>query len=123
MIPTPETRDAAPEADPAPQPTSERNHPEWVGVLVKEMREMGQMMKEYLSPAGEKPCLNGGESSDAAVEPIDVTSAQGPAELQGHSQPAAVASVETRKSKMNCKAPRERGPERRALTTSRGDRG
>ncbi|KAF4792227.1 hypothetical protein TURU_123189 [Turdus rufiventris] len=58
------------------------------------------MMKEYLSPAGEKPCLKEGESNDAAVEPIDVTSAQVPAELQGHTQPATVAPVETRKSKM-----------------------
>ncbi|KAF4796225.1 hypothetical protein TURU_086103 [Turdus rufiventris] len=48
--PAPETRDAAPEPDPAPQLTSERNHLEWVGVLVKEIREMGQMLKEYLSP-------------------------------------------------------------------------
>ncbi|KAF4803958.1 hypothetical protein TURU_011750 [Turdus rufiventris] len=60
------------------------------------------MMKEYLAPAGEKPspCLKGGESDDAAVEPTDVTSVQVPAELQGHSQPAAVAPMETRKSKM-----------------------
>ncbi|KAF4797053.1 hypothetical protein TURU_077953 [Turdus rufiventris] len=99
--PSPETRNAAPEPDPASEPTSERNHPEWVGVLVKQMSKMSQMMEEYLSPPGEKPCLKGGESSDAAVEPIDVISAQVPAELQGHTQPAAVAPVETRKSKMN----------------------
>ena len=35
LIPTPETRDAAPEPDPAPQPISERKHLEWVGFLVK----------------------------------------------------------------------------------------
>ena len=59
-------------------------------------------MKEYLSPAGKKPapCPKEGESDDAAVEPMDVTFVQVPAELQGHSQPAAVTPVETRKSKM-----------------------
>ncbi|KAF4793609.1 hypothetical protein TURU_109620 [Turdus rufiventris] len=94
-IPAPETRDVVPEPNLARQPTSERTHPEWVGFLVK---EIGQMMKDYLSPSGKKPstCHKKGESNDAA----DVTSAQVPAELQGHTQPAAVAPVETRKSKM-----------------------
>ncbi|XP_072791715.1 uncharacterized protein [Taeniopygia guttata] len=37
LTPTSETGDAAaPEPDPAPQPTSEVNHPDWVRVLVKE---------------------------------------------------------------------------------------
>ncbi|KAF4798805.1 hypothetical protein TURU_060655 [Turdus rufiventris] len=120
--PAPETRDAAPEPDPAPapQPTSEMNHPDWVGVLLKERHEMSLMMKEYLSPAGEKssPCLKEGEYDDAAVEPIDVTSVQVPAELQGHTQPAAVTPVETRKSKMKRrnldKEDQRRGPSKPA---------
>ncbi|XP_005062510.1 PREDICTED: cyclin-dependent kinase inhibitor 2A-like [Ficedula albicollis] len=43
----PRNRDATPEPDPAPQPTSEANHLDWVGVLVKEMSKMGQMLKEF----------------------------------------------------------------------------
>lgn len=105
LTPTPETRDAAaPEPDPAPQPTSEMNHPDWVGVLVE---EMGQMLKEYISPGGEKPslCHKERESDGAAVEPTDVTTVQVPAELQRQSQPAAVTPVETRRSRMKVEHP------------------
>ena len=72
---------------------------------MKEIGEMGQMLKEYLSPAGERssPCPKKGESNDAAVEPTNVTSVHVPTKPQGHSQPAAVAPVETRKSKMKTK--------------------
>ncbi|XP_005061071.1 PREDICTED: uncharacterized protein LOC101811939 [Ficedula albicollis] len=78
------------------------NHPEWVGVLLREMWGMGQMLKEDFSPAGEKPspCPKEGESDGAAVEPVDVVSVQVPAGSQGQPQPAAVAPVETRKSKI-----------------------
>ncbi|RMC20397.1 hypothetical protein DUI87_01246 [Hirundo rustica rustica] len=87
------------------------NHPDWVGVLVK---EMGQMLKEHISPvvaslapAGGKPspCPGEGESDGAAAEPTDVTTAQVPAEPQGQSQPAAVAPVETKKYKMKSEHP------------------
>ncbi|XP_005042583.1 PREDICTED: uncharacterized protein LOC101816049 [Ficedula albicollis] len=92
-----ETRDAAPQPDPTPQPTSEMNHPDWVGVSVREIREIGQMLKEYLSPASEKPspCLKEGESDGAAVEPTNVTTVQVPAEPQGLSQPAGEPEVIT----------------------------
>ncbi|TRZ07160.1 hypothetical protein HGM15179_019946 [Zosterops borbonicus] len=83
------------------------NHPDWVGVLVKEIRKIGQMLKEYISPvvasltpAGEKPYPKERESDSAAVEPTDVTTIQVPAEPQRQSQSAAVAPVETKKSKM-----------------------
>ncbi|KAF4804604.1 hypothetical protein TURU_006383 [Turdus rufiventris] len=68
----------------------------------KEIREMGQMQKEYLSPAGAKSslCLKEGESDEAAVDPIDIRCVQVPAKQQRQSQPAAVTPVETRKSKM-----------------------
>ncbi|RMC21513.1 hypothetical protein DUI87_02379 [Hirundo rustica rustica] len=99
QTPTPETKDAAPPPDTVPQPTSEMSHPDWVGVLVK---EMGQMLKEHMSPvvaslapAGGKPCPQKGESDGASVEPTDITTIQVPAEPQGQSQPAAVAPVET----------------------------
>ncbi|XP_063281038.1 uncharacterized protein LOC134565396 isoform X1 [Prinia subflava] len=104
----PQTKDAAPPPDPALQPTSEMNHPDWVGVLVK---EMGQVLKEHTTlvvaslassaPAGGKPspCPEEGESEGAAVEPTDITTVQVPAEAQGQSQPAAVAPVERKKSK------------------------
>ncbi|KAF4801568.1 hypothetical protein TURU_033710 [Turdus rufiventris] len=63
------------------------------------------MLKEYLSPAGEKPspCPKKGESNDAAVEPTNVTTVQAPAKPQGHSQPEAVPTVKTRKSKTKTK--------------------
>ncbi|TRZ10533.1 hypothetical protein HGM15179_016574 [Zosterops borbonicus] len=104
----PETRDAAvPEPDPAPQSASEMNHSDWVGVLVKEIREMSQMLKECISPAIEKPslCLQEGQPNSTAVEPTGVTTVQGPAEPQRQSQPAAVAPVETRRSKMKAEHP------------------
>ncbi|XP_053800356.1 uncharacterized protein LOC128789003 isoform X1 [Vidua chalybeata] len=118
LTPTPETRDtaaepdtapeirdaAAPEPDLAPKPASEMNHPDWVKVLLKEIREM---LKECISPAGEKPslCLEEGQSNSTAVEHTDVTTVQVPAEPQRQSQPAAVASVETRRSKMKSEHP------------------
>ncbi|RMC20680.1 hypothetical protein DUI87_01532 [Hirundo rustica rustica] len=78
LIPTLEDRDTAPQPDPAPQPASEINHPD----SVKEFHEMGQMLREYLSPvvaslapAGGKPSPypDKGESDGAAMEPTDVT--------------------------------------------------
>ncbi|OWK51571.1 hypothetical protein RLOC_00007362 [Lonchura striata] len=107
LTPTPEARDAPAEPDPAPQPTSEINHPDWVRVLVKEIREM---LKECISPAGEKPapCLEEGQSNSTAVEPTDVTTVQVPAELQRQSRSAAVAPVETRKSKVKAEHPADR---------------
>ncbi|KAF4789883.1 hypothetical protein TURU_147126 [Turdus rufiventris] len=81
------------------------NHLDWVGVLVKEICEMGKMLKEYISPAFEKfsSCLKEGQSDSAAVGPIDVTTIQVAAEPQGQSQPAAVAPVEAKKPKMKSK--------------------
>ncbi|RMC19232.1 hypothetical protein DUI87_03838 [Hirundo rustica rustica] len=105
----PENREAGPPSDPALQPTSEMNHPDWAGVLVK---EMSQMLKEHISPvvvslaslapaAGKpSPCPDKGESDGAAAEPTDVTTVQVPAEPQGQPQPAAVAPVETKKCKV-----------------------
>nr|XP_031360728.1 Friend virus susceptibility protein 1-like [Lonchura striata domestica] len=83
------------------------NHPDWVRVLVKEIREM---LKECISPAGEKPalCLEEGQSNSTAVEPTDVTTVQVPAEPQRQSQSAAVAPVETRKSKVKAEHPADR---------------
>ncbi|RMC05563.1 hypothetical protein DUI87_18760 [Hirundo rustica rustica] len=107
----PHNRDAGRSPDPAPQPTSEMNHPNWVWVLVK---EMGKMLKERifpvvasLAPVGGKPsrCPGEGEPDGAAVEPTDVTTVQVPAELQGQSQPAAVAPVETKKYKVKSEHP------------------
>ncbi|RMC03250.1 hypothetical protein DUI87_20444 [Hirundo rustica rustica] len=72
------------------------------------------MLREYLSPvmaslapAGGKPspCPNKGESDGAAAEPTDITTVQVPAEPQGQPQPAAVASVETKKSKVKLANP------------------
>ncbi|RMC21940.1 hypothetical protein DUI87_02811 [Hirundo rustica rustica] len=94
-----------PQPDTVPQPASGINHPDWV----KEIREMGQMLREYLSPvvaslapAARKPspCPDKGESDGAAAEPTDVTTVQVPAEPQGQPQPAAVAPVETKKYKV-----------------------
>ncbi|KAF4801179.1 hypothetical protein TURU_036487 [Turdus rufiventris] len=45
----PENGDAVPPPAPAPQPTSEMNHLDWVGVLLK---DIGQILKEYIIPAG-----------------------------------------------------------------------
>ncbi|RMB93014.1 hypothetical protein DUI87_30520 [Hirundo rustica rustica] len=116
LIPTLENKDTAPQPnpapqpDPAPQPASGINHPDWV----KEICEMGQMLREYLSPvvaslapAGGKPspCPDKGESDCAALEPTDVTTVQVPAEPQGQSQPAAVAPVETKKYKVKSEHP------------------
>ncbi|RMC13547.1 hypothetical protein DUI87_08623 [Hirundo rustica rustica] len=104
LIPTPENK------DPAPQPASEINHPDWV----KEIREMGQMLREYLSPvvaslapaAGKpSPCPDKGESDGAAAEPTDVTTVQVQAEPQGQPQPAAVAPVETKKYRVKSANP------------------
>lgn len=107
LTPTPKTQDAAPEPDPAPQPTSAINYPDWMGVLVKEIHEMSQMLKDHISQAHEKPsqCLEEGQSNSAAAEPTDVTTVQVPAEPQRQSQPAAVAPVETRRSKMKSEHP------------------
>ncbi|TRZ07927.1 hypothetical protein HGM15179_019174, partial [Zosterops borbonicus] len=93
----PQNRDAGPLPDPAPQPTSEMNHLDWVGVLVREIHEMGQVLKEYTSPAGGKPssCPKREESDGAAVEPTDVTTVQVPAEPQGQSQPAPEVEIIT----------------------------
>lgn len=73
---------------------------------------MGQMLKEYTSPAGEKPspCLDEGDSNSAASEPTDVKTVQVPGELQRQSQPAAVTPVETRRSKMKAEHPDRGGP-------------
>ncbi|RMC21422.1 hypothetical protein DUI87_02288 [Hirundo rustica rustica] len=110
LIPTLEDKDTIPQPDPAPQPASGINHPDWV----KEIREMGQMLREYLSPvvaslapAGGKPCPcpDKGESDGAAAEPTDVTTVQVPAEPQGQPQPAAVAPVETKKYKVKSEHP------------------
>ncbi|RMC21390.1 hypothetical protein DUI87_02253 [Hirundo rustica rustica] len=134
LIPTQENKDTAPQPDPitkpdpapqpepvpqpdpvsqpdtAPQPASGINHPDWV----KEIREMGQMLREYLSPvvaslapaAGKPfPCPDKGESDGAAGEPTDVTTVQVPAEPQGQPQPAAVAPVETKKYKVKSEHP------------------
>ncbi|RMC20682.1 hypothetical protein DUI87_01534 [Hirundo rustica rustica] len=117
LIPTLEDRDTAPQPDPAPQPASEINHPD----SVKEFHEMGQMLREYLSPvvaslapAGGKPSPypDKGESDGAAMEPTDVTTTQVPAEPQGQSPPAAVAPVETKKSKVKSANP---GPSQYAI--------
>ncbi|TRZ12047.1 hypothetical protein HGM15179_015064 [Zosterops borbonicus] len=66
------------------------------------MHEMGQMLREYICPAHGKPspCPEKAESDGAAMEPTDVTTVQVPAEPQGQPQPAAVAPVETKRSKM-----------------------
>ncbi|XP_063280886.1 uncharacterized protein LOC134565298 [Prinia subflava] len=75
---------------------------------------MGQMLREYISsvvaplaPADGKPspCPDKGDSDGAAVEPTDVTTVQVPDEPQGQSQPAAVAPVETKKSKVKSANP------------------
>lgn len=73
---------------------------------------MSQMLKEHISQVREKPsqCLKEGESNSAAAEPTDVTTVQVPAELQRQSQPAAVAPVETRRSKMKAEHPDKGGP-------------
>ncbi|RMC19989.1 hypothetical protein DUI87_00834 [Hirundo rustica rustica] len=110
LIPTPENKDTAPQPDPDPQPASEINHPDWV----KEIHEMGQMLREYLSPvvaslapAGWKPspCPDKGEADGAAAEPTDVTTIQVPPEPQGQPQPAAVAPVESKMSKVKSEHP------------------
>ncbi|RMC22055.1 hypothetical protein DUI87_02926 [Hirundo rustica rustica] len=99
-----------PQPDTVPQPASGINHPDWV----KEIREMGQMLREYLSPvvaslapaAGKpSPCPHKGESDGAAAEPTDVTTVQVPAEPQGQPQTAAVAPVETKKYKVESEHP------------------
>ncbi|RMC07793.1 hypothetical protein DUI87_15262 [Hirundo rustica rustica] len=104
LIPTLENKDTA------PQPASGINHPDWV----KEICEMGQMLREYLCPvvaslapaAGKpSPCPDKGESDGAAAEPTDVTTVQVPAEPQGQPQPAAVAPVETKKYKVKSEHP------------------
>ncbi|RMB97177.1 hypothetical protein DUI87_26338 [Hirundo rustica rustica] len=111
--------DAGPRPEPAPQPTSEMNHPDWVGVLVK---EMGQMLKEHISPvvasldsapaAGKpSPCPEKGDSDGAAVGPTDVTTIQVPAEPQGHH---SQQQLEAKKYKMKSEHPgnkdKKRGP-------------
>ncbi|RMC00197.1 hypothetical protein DUI87_22799 [Hirundo rustica rustica] len=110
LIPTLENKDTAPQPDPVPQTASGVNHPDWV----KEIREMGQLLREYLSPvvaslapaAGKpSPCPDKGESEGAAAEPTDVTTVQVPAEPQGQPQPAAVAPVETKKYKVKSEHP------------------
>ncbi|RMC21642.1 hypothetical protein DUI87_02509 [Hirundo rustica rustica] len=110
LIPTLGNKDTASQPDPAPQPASEISHPDWV----KEIREMGQMLRECifpvvasLAPAGGKPTPypDKGESDAAAMEPTDVTTVQVPAEPQGQSQPAAVAPVETKKYKVKSEHP------------------
>lgn len=72
---------------------------------MKDICEMGQMMKENLSPAGEghSPFPKKGESNDAAVVPTNFTSVEIPTKPPEHSQPVAVALAETRKSKMKTK--------------------
>ncbi|RMB89335.1 hypothetical protein DUI87_34316 [Hirundo rustica rustica] len=106
LIPTLENKDAAPQPEPVPQPdpapqpdtvpqpASGINHPDWV----KEICEMGQMLREDLGKPSS--CPNKGESDGAAAEPTDVTTVQVPAEPQGQPQPAAVAPVETKKYKV-----------------------
>ncbi|RMB97413.1 hypothetical protein DUI87_26141 [Hirundo rustica rustica] len=91
--------DPAPQPDTVPQPASGINHPDWV----KEIREMGQMLREYLGKPS--PCPDKGESDGAAAEPTDVTTVQVPAEPQGQPQPAAVAPVETKKYKVKSEHP------------------
>ncbi|RMC04284.1 hypothetical protein DUI87_19103 [Hirundo rustica rustica] len=131
LIPTLENKDTAPQPDPAPQPepvpqpdpapqpepvpqpdtvpqpASGINQPDWV-------KEIGEMLREYLSPvvaslapaAGKpSPCPNKGDSDGAAAEPTDVTTVQVPAEPQGQPQPAAVAPVETKKYKVKSEHP------------------
>lgn len=68
---------------------------------------MNQMLKENISQAHEKSfqCLKEGEPHSAAMEPTDIPTVQVPAELQRQSQPAAVAPVETRRSKMKAEHP------------------
>ncbi|RMC09634.1 hypothetical protein DUI87_13420 [Hirundo rustica rustica] len=90
------------------------NHPDWVGIL---MKEVGQMLKEHISPvvasltsldpAGGKPspCPDKGESDGAAVEPTDITTVQVPAELQGQSHSSAVTPIETKKYKIKSEHP------------------
>ncbi|RMC21751.1 hypothetical protein DUI87_02620 [Hirundo rustica rustica] len=56
--PTPQP-DPAPQPDPTPQPASGINHPD----LGKEIREMGQMLKEYLSPVVTSLAPAGGKPS------------------------------------------------------------
>ncbi|RMC21028.1 hypothetical protein DUI87_01884 [Hirundo rustica rustica] len=96
-----------PQPDTAPQPASGINHPDLV-------KEIGDMLREYLSPvvaslapaAGKpSPCPDKGESDGAAAEPTDVTTVQVPAEPQGQPQPAAVAPVETKKYKVKSEHP------------------
>ncbi|RMB93975.1 hypothetical protein DUI87_29562 [Hirundo rustica rustica] len=102
LIPTPENKDTAPQPDPAPQPASEINHPDWVKEIHEMLREHISPVVASLAPAGGKPssCPNKGESDGAAMEPTDVTTVQVPAESQGQSQPAAVVPVETKTSKV-----------------------
>ncbi|RMC16306.1 hypothetical protein DUI87_08522 [Hirundo rustica rustica] len=99
--------DAVPQPDTAPQPASGIYHPDWV-------KEIGEMLREYLSPvvaslapAGGKPspCPDKGESDGAAAEPTVITTIQVPAEPQGQPQPAAVAPVETKKYKVKSEHP------------------
>ncbi|RMC20051.1 hypothetical protein DUI87_00897 [Hirundo rustica rustica] len=96
-----------PQPDTVPQPASGINHPDLV-------KEIGEMLREYLSPvvgslapaAGKpSPCPDKGESDGAAAEPTDVTTVQVPAEPQGQPQPAAVAPVETKKYKVKSEHP------------------
>lgn len=110
LTPLPENKDAAIEPDPAPHPTSEMNQPDWMGVLVK---EVGQLLREYISPAGEKPspCPNEGESDGPAVEPMDATTVQAPVRPQGQPQPAAVALMEKRKFMVKSDQPVSNGGE------------
>ncbi|RMC21876.1 hypothetical protein DUI87_02747 [Hirundo rustica rustica] len=74
------------------------------------------MLREYISPvvaslapAGGKPFPypDKGESDGAAMEPTDITTIQVLAEPQGQPQPAAVAPVETKKSKVKSANPGE----------------
>ncbi|RMB89431.1 hypothetical protein DUI87_34191 [Hirundo rustica rustica] len=96
-----------PQPDTVPQPASGINHPDLV-------KEIGEMLREYLSPvvaslapaAGKpSPCPDKGESDGAAAKPTDVTTVQVPAEPQGQPQPAAVAPVETKKYKVKSEHP------------------
>ncbi|RMC04395.1 hypothetical protein DUI87_19216 [Hirundo rustica rustica] len=106
--PDPATQpEPVPQPDTVPQPASGINHPDLV-------KEIGEMLREYLSPvvaslapaAGKpSPCPDKGESDGAAAEPTDVTTVQVPAEPQGQPQPAAVAPVETKKYKVKSEHP------------------
>ncbi|RMC09837.1 hypothetical protein DUI87_13624 [Hirundo rustica rustica] len=113
LIPTLENKDTAPQPEPAPQPdtvpqpASGINHPDLV-------KEIGEMLREYLSPvvaslapaAGKpSPCPDKGESDGAAAEPTDVTTIQVPAEPQGQPQTATVVPVETKKYKVKSEHP------------------